>query len=935
VAKRSQDIEPPQLYGRASECATVEHLLTQARGGRSNALLIHGEAGIGKSALMAYARTRSDGMTALSVTGNEFDTDVSYAGIFDILRPRFDAIDRLPVAQRDALRSAFAMSSPTGGNRFTVAIGVLGLLSHLASDGPVLVTVDDAQWLDAASADAIGFVARRIAAEGIVLLIAERTTSITATRYGRIPTLAVSSLDEISVGELLSRSGGTQKNVELIRRLTAGNPLAILEYARNDADDGDASLSDESPVPTNARMRAAFLSQAAHLPESCRQALVYVAAAGLNDMSVLRTVLVSNNLDLSDLEAAESSDLVHVEAGQILFRHPLVRSAIYHNASPTERRRVHLSFADALGTQAAPALAERRITHLTMAGAIPDELLAGEMETVGSSAAARGGYAAAARMLERAAQLSTNTDNRARRYLLAATSALAAGRLTDLNRLMEATFKWATDHTTRVAASHLAYRAALWQGMPDTVRRHLAIVPPASQSDSVDAAVMSAEAALAALILGDRGAAAQESERAISRARNLPGRARMPGLLVRAFTHAIALEYDQAQRLLNEADPWIASRPGEQWPLIAPLVYFLLDDLAEASQRLGRVIAAMRQTGAIDLLPVPLLVQSRVELRRGDWSKARIAAHEAASLIESIGGSTSEVGGVFEPDCAAAMAVIEALRGDATACRQHARTCLEYGITHRIDFMIGHGRRALGLLHLGNREFPDAVMQFQQLAEMASSFGLPDTPILPWLADLAESQLATDDRVGALTTIGQLEAHAAKVGTTAAKGLLERCQAMAADPPDPQILEGSARRLAAAGLPFESARSQLYAGEIHRRRKGLGRARELLFDAFDAFDALDASPWRERAAVELRAGGTGVPQQPGTKVPLTPQELQVAHLAADGASNAEIAITLFLSKKTIEFHLGNAYRKLGVRRRSQLTKALQHMGSTSPRADTY
>ncbi len=900
------------LHGRAAECAHIDGVLADARDGRSGALVIRGEAGIGKSALVAYARSAAADMTPLSVTGNEFDVEVSYAGLFDLLRPTLDVVDQLPDPQRDALQSAFALGSPATGSRFGVAIGVLGHLSHLAGRGPVLVTVDDGQWLDAASVEALAFVARRVAAEGIVMLIAERSTPGAPSLYGGLPTLTLVGLGDAGVSGLLAELGHPADDVGRYRRITAGNPLVIHELVRGGGAD---HVSEEDPLPATEAVRATFRALVAPLSERCRRALVFVAAAGQNDIPVLPAVLTANGLAIADLDEAEANGLLFVDAGRMTFRHPLVRSAIYHDAPPAVRRAVHVGFAEALADLTAPAHAERRVAHLAMAGDLPDEALAAEMEQVGHAAAARSSYATAARMLERAALLSTDADRRAHRYLAAASCALPAGRLGDVGRLVEATFAWAGDDATRMAASHLAYRASLWQGVPDTVNRFLADAALPQATNPTDAAVILAEAGLAALMRGDRVGAAQAADRAIELARDLPGAVRMPGLIVRATLHAVRLEHDRARALLREAAPYVASRPGEQWQLIAPLLLFVLDDVAAAAQGLDIVIAAMRRYEVLDLLPTPLLLSARLEFRRGDWTRARITAHEAMSLVSSIGGSASEAGSVLEPECAAVMALLEAAIGDAAECRRHARLCLAFGTAHRRDFMIGHGRRAFGLLALGTGDFEAAAMHLRELDEMAGPNGLADTPMLPWLSDLAEAELAMEDPAAA-TTVERVADHAATVGTPASRGLHLRVQALASAEPDPEALEESAGLLRA--VPFESARSKLAAGQVYRRRKQLGRARRQLTGAFDAFDALGAAPWRERTVAELRACGAAVPDQPAAAADLTPQELQVVRLAAGGESNAQIAMTLFLSKKTIEFHLGKAFRKLGVNRRAQL-----------------
>ena len=582
------------------------------------------------------------------------------------------------------------------------------------------------------------------------------------------------------------------------------------------------------------------------------------------------------------------------------------------------RRAVHVGFAEALADHTAPAHAERRVAHLAMAGDLPDESLAAEMELVGHAAAARSSYATAARVLERAALLSTDTDRRARRYLAAASCALPAGRLGDLGRLVEETFAWATDDPTRMAASHLAYRASLWQGVPDTVDRFLADAALRQATDPADVAVIFAEAGLAALMRSDRVGAAQAADRAVELARDLPGPVRMPGLIVRATLHAIMLEHDRARALLQEAAPFIAARPGEQWPLIAPFLLFLLDDVRSAAHGLDGVIALMRQYEVLDLLPNPLLLSSRLAFRRGDWARARITAHEAMSLVSSIGGSTSEAGTALEPECASVLALLEAVTGDAEGCRRHARQCLAFGTAHRRDFLVGHGRRAFGLLALGawrlrgGRRAPAGARRHGRGQRTP---GHPD-------AALALRPRGGRARHG---RPGRGRARSSGWPTTRPPWAPRRRRACTCarrrsgrPEPDTEALEESAGLLRL--VPFESARSRLSAGQVHRRRKQLAAARRQLTGAFDAFDALGATPWRERAAAELRACGGAVPEQPAAAADLTPQELQVVRLAADGESNAQIAMTLFLSKKTVEFHLGKAFRKLGVTRRAQLAK---------------
>jgi tetratricopeptide (TPR) repeat protein len=719
----------PVLLGREQECDRIDRLLDSSRSEVSDALVLRGEAGIGKSALLKHARSRATGMTVLGVTGNEIDAEISYAGLVDLLRPTMDAIDALPPAQRDTLRAAFASGAATPGSRFEVFAAVLGHLAGIASERPVLIVVDDAQWLDVPSAEAIAFVARRVVAEGIVVLVAERSDAADS-HFGGLPSLSLAGLDEASVALLLAELDRAPADAAVYWRRTGGNPLAVRELARE-----ALAASDDTPIRTTDAVQRVFQNQVRHLPERVREALVHVAAAGLDDMHLLPAVLQAAGLGVDDLEEAERAHLVTIAPGTVSFRHPLLRSAIYYDADRRLRRSAHLGFAAALDATDVPAAAERRVTHLALAADLSDESIAAELEAVGHAAAGRRSYAVATRMLERSALLSTDLARRAERYLAAATCALPAGRLTDLQRLVDAVLVSATNDTTRVAATQIALRGTLWRGLSGSVQRFLAGAVKDLETAPADAAVLLAELALVEARRGNRAGAIRHADRALAAAIGRPESIRMPALLVRAMMHATFQEHDPARRLLREALPWITSRPDEQWPLLVPTVHLLLDELDTAAAGIDLVVTTLRRSGAVDLLPVPLLVQSRVELRGGDWSTARVAAYEAASLVVSMGGSRSEVGSMLEPECAAAMAELEALTGDAEACRRHAHASLSFGTERRIDLMIGTSRRALGLLALGTGEIEAAALQFRALDVMASEYDMPDTPMLPWLSD--------------------------------------------------------------------------------------------------------------------------------------------------------------------------------------------------------
>lgn len=895
------------LVGRGVECGLIDEVLHAARGGRSGALVLRGEAGIGKSRLLDYAEVAAPEMTTLRCTGRELDTRVSYAGVVELVHPIIHLVQSLPDPQAAALSSMLSTATEPVG-RFSVALALLDLLAEVARAGPVLMLVDDAHWIDDASVEALRFTANRIRAEGIVVLIAER--DIGRTQFPGLRQVLLRGLEAEDVGRLLEELGFDGADPARLLAVTAGNPLAVAEL-------GSGPVPSTSlPAATSEALREAFLTRVARVPDATARGLLVVAASGPSDMPYLEAVLERAGLDLEDLVPAEAAGLVSIGDGGVEFLHPLVRSAVYHAAQPAQRRGVHAAFARAMSGTTVAAVAERRIVHLGSAASTASESVAGELEEVGRVTAGRRSYGVAAQTLERAAQLSVDPETRSRRYLIAATYALSAGRLGSVSGLLQGCLEWSTSDELRATAAHLGLRAMLWQGVPDAMYQRLSVLDVAQRVPVEDGAVLLAEAGIAHTMRGNLNDAHEVVGLAMALAEGQAPATRMPVLLMRALLHALDLEYDAARVLLGEAESHLDTRPGEQWVLVAPFVRLLLDDLKVATTGIARVVEGLRSLGALELLPTPLFMLARSHLLAGRLLDARTTLAEAMSLVGSIGASI-EVGDYFHSEEQSLLAEVAALTGQVAECRRHASAALRLEAAANPVIVRCRVRRALGLLALGSGEAASALEEFRRLDDDARVHGLNDLPILSWLPDLAETELIVYGRHG--ETHQRLVERAERLGTVTAQAHLQRIEALASH--DADGLLDAARLLDVAGRGFESARSRLDAARVLRRRKDISGAREQLGTALQRFETIGAAVWLAAAQHELRACGVTVEMAPLATSRLTPQEYQVAQRAATGKSNAEIASALFLSVKTVEFHLSNAFRKLGVTRRIQLAVA--------------
>ncbi|MFF5205087.1 helix-turn-helix transcriptional regulator [Streptosporangium sp. NPDC000396] len=876
------------LHGRVAEQVVIDRLLSDSRAGRSGALLIRGEPGIGKTALLDYAATAAEDIRVIRGTGVESEAELPFAGLHLLLRPVFDRIAALPEQQERALRAAFGLASVEAGDRLLVGLAVLSLVSELAEDGPLLVLVDDAQWLDRASIDALLFVARRLDAEGVALILAAREP-FTAQGVAELP---VKGLDATAAAALL----GTGINPVVRYRVLAeaqGNPLALIELPRAAPVDGTA-------LPLTSRVQDAFLSQVRRLPEATQGLLAVAAAEDTGDLRVVLRAAARFGDFLEDLHPAESADLVRVSAGTMTFRHPLVRAAIYQGTPPSLRLAVHQALADSLD---GPDEADRRAWHLAMAATGPDEEVAAELERTAARASSRSGYAAAATAYERAARLSTRPETRARRLTLAAETAVWAGELDRAGALAEQgggqlamaageDTGQAGDPTLRARLTHIRATSDFLRGSPRTA--HEALIDGAAMTDGARAARMLINALHTAWYIGT-----PELDRVAALLDALPLPDGDPMVPIVGFITAVLSRQDAPPPLAAAIDE--ARRAGADSPrdLVQACGIGLAAGQDEEVYETARsLVAEARTLGNIGVLPTLLFFLAETELFRGRHRDALTTATEGLRIARDTGQRQ------WVSQMTSFLAYLAAVEGDDERCRALADESLA-------DDPVGDrwATWALGMLDLGHGRVEAAL---SRLESMAGSHQVSGTRCVP---DLVEAAVRLGAPERAAEAFARYRTWAGYTRQPWAEALVLRCRA---------LLEESEEHFTAAlkldGRPFERARTELLYGEWLRRTRRKADARTQLRAALETFERLTATPWADRARAELNATGSAAPTAPapGVLARLTPQELQIVRLAAQGLSNRDIAAQLFLSPRTVGYHLYKAYPKLGVASRGEL-----------------
>ncbi|WP_219508678.1 AAA family ATPase [Nonomuraea ceibae] len=869
------------LYGRAAEEEQLRRLLTEAGAGASAALVLTGEAGIGKTALLDHLASGAG--RVLRTTGIESENELPFAALHQLLRPALDHLDLLPGPQAEALRAAFGMTAATGRDRFLIGLAVLTLLSEHAGEQALLCLVDDAQWVDQASLDALTFAARRLDAEGVVMLFALREP-----RPLGLPELRLGRLDEAATAALLAARTGGELPAYVRERVTAeaqGNPLALVELSRAMTAEQRAGLLGPLPAAPGGlsaagRVQAAFGAQLGLLPPLTRRALLVAAADDTGDPAV---VLAAAGAAAPDLEPAEKAGLIHLTGSTLAFRHPLVRAAAYQGATFAERIAAHDALVAVLHGD---EHADRRAWHRASAATGPDERAAAELERAAERATGRQGMASASAAYERAAQLSADPAARQRRLVTAAQVAADAGLFHRVAALLEHGDGTGSPEAARVRAA-LELNAG---SAAEAVRVLLG-------ADFGEPAI-AVEAVHAALSAGDPGLAARVCERALAAPPGPHGT--LTGVALLLTGRATTPRWEDAAR---DAGALFSER------FLAARAAYAVDDHRLAGELAALLLDHCRSHGLLgwQATCLHLLAESRLALGALD-----LAGQSAAEGLRH-----AEYAGLDHRAChlRATLATVAALEGDETRCRELAGDALAHATAHDIGSAAAHARHALALLHLGAGDPAPALAHLDRVPPgppMLTAF------LLPGLVEAAARTGTPRPDAAA-----GYERWARRTGSPAALALAARCRALTSTGEQAEDHFGAALGHHEPGL--ERSRTHLLYGEWLRRRRRRTDARRHLRAALEGFDRAGAAPWAARARAELRGTGEVIDETAATGSPLgrlTPQEREVVRLAAAGVSNREIAAQLFLSPRTVGHHLYRAFPKLGVTSRRQLADAL-------------
>ena len=904
------------LRGRDDERATIGRLLDAARAGRGGTLVLHGLPGVGKSMLLADAVEHAAGMTVLRTRGVESESPLAFAALQRLLRPVTGFADRLAEPQAQALRAALGEVSGGAPDRFLVSLAVLNLLAEAAERAPVLAVVDDAQWLDQASSAALLFVARRLEVERVALLFAARDGDVHRFAGGDLPDAAVGGMDGAAAGELLAARAGVAVPADVRDVLvagTGGNPLALVELA---AALTTAQLSGAAPLPARLPLtegvERAFLDRARRLSPA-GQAVLLVAAA--DDSGRLGTITAAAaELGAGDeaLDEAEAAGLLRVATGTVELRHPLVRSAVYGAATRTERRRAHRALAGALPARDE---ADRRAWHLAAAVDGPDESVVAELDAAAERAHHRGGHEAASAAWERAAELSELPGRRATRLFRAASCAWLAAQPPRARALADAALAAADEPGLRADVVGLRANVEFHAGSLDVGHRML--LQGAAEAAPHDPA-RAAEMAMVAASLAAFGAGSvtgpDPTAFVPAAPPSAPVRDRCLADLVRGLDAVAHRDWPRAVPHLRAAVTL-----ADQLPDTASEDLLLLN-LGVATLHLGddegalrlqdRLLTSARTAGAVVWVLHALTRRCLPEIATGRWSAAAAAAAESLDLAERT-GQRAQLG---LP--AALLAVVAALRDQDDA-----------------DDRIAAAERLAAGEHLGL-----VAALVQDLLRWARARRLAADPVaalheLRQVGTQLVQQLAAVDRIEAAVRAGdpgtardwvdELGSYADATGAPWAEAVAAHGRALLAD--GPGAGEHFDRALAAhahsSRLP-DRARTELAHGEHLRRSRRRVDARVHLRAALQTFDELGARAWAERARQELRASGETVRRRDDVATALTPQELQVAALVREGLPNRDVAARLFVSPRTVDFHLRNVFTKLGVSSRTELAARL-------------
>ena len=903
------------LVDRESERKAIDDLLKQARDGMRGILVLRGGDGVGKTSLLEYAIRAASEFRIASVTGVESEINIPYGALHQKLVPFLPLIDDLPAPQRQALQVAFGLIAGPPPERFLVGLACLTLLSRLAADQPLLCTIDDAQWIDAESALAFGFVVRRLYADRIAMIVTVSETG-GSPAFQQLPTIEVGSLPAEAAAELLRSVTETPLEPAVVDRVvadTARNPLALVDIGSHyTAKELAAQAYLPAPIPVGRHLQDRYLNRVHRLPADAQDYALLVAADVSGDRSRVRQAAAAAGIDTDAAEsAAEAAELIEASGNWVGFRYPLIRAAVYHGASDADRRRAHHWLAEASGGQGD---ADGQVWHRAAAAAGPDEDLAADLEAAAQRARSRGASPAAAMLLRSSVALTTDQSIRAAREVAQARAELVIGHPHAAQEIAAGALPRLADGSARGEAQVVMGRALFVQGRDAEAAEVLADAAAALAADPA----ASADALLAALNAAMWAGRPETSKIATI---TPPSPSSTPGvsdLLLAGYRARLTRDYDAAAAPLHAAVETLRTADLDPVPR---MMWFdmgfgaagcLWDDQALIDIS-GRWVRVARKRGAMNMLPMALgsrafvgSVTGRFDQAADCWTEMRELT--AAGLNPGVFGINSRSEGL-----------LLAYRGEITKAREAGLAQIREATARGQGLLADIGRSIIAIADNRAGQFEAAVDAALPVVQDGTAFTAEAT-----LPELIEAAVRSDQPEVARSAFANLAVRTRAAGTPWAHGIGARCRALLEDGSDAEAAYLEAiSQLGLSHAVVDLARAHLLYGQWLRRTKRRRDARHQLRTAEDMFHAMGAAGFAEQAASELRASGERArARTPKTEFDLTVQEARVAKLAADGATNGEIAEQLFISPSTVDYHLGKVFRKLGVRSRTELAHRL-------------
>jgi DNA-binding CsgD family transcriptional regulator len=901
------------LAGRDRESAELRTLLDSVHASRSAVLVLRGEAGVGKSALLLELIRQAEDLQCLRVVGVESESTLAFAGLHQLSWSLLAYVDEIPTPQADALKAALGLVTRSVSDRFLIGAATLSLLAAASEKQPVLCLVDDAHWLDQPSADALTFAARRLHAEPIAMVFATREGDVRRFDASGLPELTVRGLDRAAAAELLEMRAGRELPLPVRDQLldrAAGNPLALTEVAGALTRDQALGLAPlDEGLATARSVTDIFLTKVRGLTLPSQEVALITAADDTGDLAIVLRAASTLGIGPDGLDPLEESGLVLISGGKITFRHPLIRSAIYQAAGFRRRQRVHDALAGALDLD---RYEDRRLWHRAAATVGTDDKLAEDLELSADRAQRRSGHSAAAAALHRAAALTTDDRTRARRLTAAARTSWLGGRPGPARALLEEAVQLADDAGALADATHLQALMELQHGSPAAA--HDLLMHASADAGALDprkTAEMLVAAGEAANFAGDLVAEITAGRRA-ERLRATLGPGHFELTMMAGVANLLEGDVSTAARLLTDsiAEAELSGNPRRfSW---AGSAAFYLGDVALAHSFWTRSADEARSQGAIAMLAVALQYVALSELLIGRSASATMHSTEGLQLATE----------TDQDNCAAfhlaLMAWGASRSGDESECRERAARALDAAVARGLGIQAATATLALGELELSLGRPVESLAHLDLL--WTAGPGTTSISIkLIAVPTLVEAAARAGRWETARSALAFYEDWTTNTGSRAELPLLSRCRGIAADDEGFEHFEEALHRHADLDRPFERARTELVFGAALRRSRQRLAAREHLRSAVDLFDHLGAAGWSASAQAELRATGeTARVRDESTLTRLTPQELQIARLVAVGASNKSAAAQLFLSPRTIDYHLRNVFMKLGISSRTQL-----------------